>query len=170
MSDRRGFREEELGLLESLPAVESVGDGRIRYAKEFKVDCMSRYLSGERPVDIFRSVGLPPELIGRKRIERCIARWKHSDEIMRLAGGAGMLDGERRAPAQPGGRAEANLIRRQIRIIRRLESDVRRLLGELDACLALAAMETPDTAKKIGAAGRNDAQTPFDTPSDPKRE
>lgn len=31
---------------------------------------------GARPVDVFRSAGVGPEVIGRKRIERCVSRWR----------------------------------------------------------------------------------------------
>lgn len=32
--------------------------------------------AGRKPVRIFREAGLDPRIIGNKRIERCIARWK----------------------------------------------------------------------------------------------
>lgn len=42
----------------------------------------ARYAMGDRPVDIFRDNGIGPEVIGYKRIERCIARWKENpDEL-----------------------------------------------------------------------------------------
>lgn len=71
------FDDEEIGYLRSLPAVHDVRDGRIiLYSDEFKQECLDRYYAGEVPSSIFRSAGLDPALIGRKRIERCIARWK----------------------------------------------------------------------------------------------
>ena len=41
---------------------------------------MCRYNAGESPAAIFREAGLDPKLIGYKRIERCIARWKKQEE------------------------------------------------------------------------------------------
>ncbi|WP_346680962.1 hypothetical protein [Enorma massiliensis] len=38
---------------------------------------MERYYAGESPAAIFRETGLDPSLIGYKRIERSIARWRH---------------------------------------------------------------------------------------------
>ncbi len=38
---------------------------------------MERYYAGESPAAIFREAGLDPSLIGYKRIERSIARWRH---------------------------------------------------------------------------------------------
>ncbi|WP_436471563.1 hypothetical protein [Bifidobacterium pullorum] len=50
--------------------------GRIVYNDAFKRDCIRRYRNGESPAEIFRSAGLDSALIGYKRIERSIARWK----------------------------------------------------------------------------------------------
>ncbi len=75
MKDRE-FDDDEIDYLRSLPAVNSVGRNRIRYTGQFREYCMQRYRAGDSPTGIFRDVGLDPSLIGYKRIERCIARWK----------------------------------------------------------------------------------------------
>lgn len=62
--------------LRKLPAVANVTHDRITYSDTFRHVCVIRYLAGESPTKIFREAGLPPELIGYKRIERCVARWK----------------------------------------------------------------------------------------------
>lgn len=59
-----------------LPAVKSVTNGRIRYTDEFKRRVAAGYRRGESPVAMFRKAGLGPEVIGYKRIERCVARWR----------------------------------------------------------------------------------------------
>ena len=74
--DARGFSIREIGYLSKLPAVEHVTRGRIVYSEDFKIHCVRRYLAGESPARIFRRAGLDSSLIGYKRIERCIARWK----------------------------------------------------------------------------------------------
>ena len=48
-------------------------------AVEFRDDCMRRYAEGGSPAAIFREAGLDPKIIGYKRVERCIARWKAED-------------------------------------------------------------------------------------------
>ena len=58
---------------------------RITYSDEFKVECVRRYLKGESARKIFREAGLEPSLIGNKRIERCISRWKSNKAIMDAA-------------------------------------------------------------------------------------
>lgn len=74
------FTAKERAYLASLPAVESVSASRIRYSDHFRVEAMCRYNAGESPSAIFREAGLDPKLIGDKRIERCIARWKKQEE------------------------------------------------------------------------------------------
>ena len=79
------FTAKERAYLLTLPAVESVTQGRIFYTEEFKADCMRRYHDGESPSHIFAEAGLYSNLIGSKRIERCISRWKESERKGRLA-------------------------------------------------------------------------------------
>ena len=70
------FSAREMRYIQSLPAVDYVTPYRICYKEEFKRECMRRYRRGESPSAIFRSAGLDSSLIGYKRIERCIARWR----------------------------------------------------------------------------------------------
>lgn len=72
------FSVREVEYLQSLPAVKRVINGRIIYDGAFKRECVRRYRNGESPSRIFRDAGLDPDLIGSKRIERCVARWKRS--------------------------------------------------------------------------------------------
>ena len=77
-SEDMRFSSREIQYLESLPAVERVGHDRIIYRDGFKRDCVRRYAAGESPAKIFRNAGLDSSLIGYKRIERCISRWKRT--------------------------------------------------------------------------------------------
>ena len=74
------FTAKERAYLASLSAVKSVSASHIRYTDQFRVECMCRYDAGESPAAIFREAGLDPKLIGYKRVERCIARWKRRQE------------------------------------------------------------------------------------------
>ena len=85
------FSDEEIQLLRGLPAVANVTRNRITYADSFKQVCTIRYLTGESPTKIFREAGLPPDLIGYKRIERCVDRWKTS-AIKSVTGSGNMSD------------------------------------------------------------------------------
>ena len=51
---------------------------------------MCRYNAGESPSAIFREAGLDPKLIGYKRVERCIARWKQQERDERRKGKGAM--------------------------------------------------------------------------------
>lgn len=95
------FTLKEAAYLQSLPAVKHVTATRIRYEDSFKIECVRRYLRGEPARKIFREAGLIPSLIGDKRIERCIARWKTTKSIVDAAirhdtvmGGMGAADGQ----------------------------------------------------------------------------
>lgn len=84
---------EELQMLRDLPAVANVSKDRITYSNAFKQVCVIRYLAGESPTKIFREAGLPPELIGYKRIERSVARWKAA-VLKSVNGSSNMSNGE----------------------------------------------------------------------------
>ena len=83
----------EIQLLRGLPAVSNVTRDRITYSDTFRQVCTIRYLAGESPTKIFREAGLPPELVGYKRIERSVARWKDA-AIKSVSGSDTMTDGE----------------------------------------------------------------------------
>lgn len=84
---------DELQMLRDLPAVANVSKDRITYSNAFKQVCVIRYLAGESPTKIFREAGLPPELIGYKRIERSVARWKAA-VLKSVSGSSSMSNGE----------------------------------------------------------------------------
>lgn len=89
------FSPEEIKYLKSLPAVAEATSKRITYTDDFKRYFLTRYNKGASPVRLFREAGLDPALIGYKRIERCLARWREAqDEI---------LGAEASEPAQPWG-------------------------------------------------------------------
>lgn len=83
---RSKFTAKERAYLLSLPAVESVTKERIFYSKDFRKECMRRYNRGESPTRIFNDAGLYSSLIGYKRIERCIARWRDGEISKRSKG------------------------------------------------------------------------------------
>lgn len=84
---------DELQMLRDLPAVANVSKDRITYSNAFKQVCVIWYLAGESPTKIFREAGLPPELIGYKRIERSVARWKAA-VLKSVSGSSDMSNGE----------------------------------------------------------------------------
>lgn len=75
MRTRMGFNKATIDYLNGLPAVRRVGDGRIQYDPEFIGLFAALRHEGRGATEIFRAAGLAPEIIGRKRIEQCAARW-----------------------------------------------------------------------------------------------
>lgn len=75
------FSPEEVEYLKTLPAVADATSRRITYTEEFKRDCVARYLKGASPVRMFREAGMPPSLVGYKRIECAMSRWSRNEKL-----------------------------------------------------------------------------------------
>ena len=75
---RQAFSPDQVRYLRTLPAVRNVSETRITYDETFRRRATARYLAGDSPTRIFRDAGLDPEIVGHKRIERALARWKQS--------------------------------------------------------------------------------------------
>lgn len=72
----RELSEEAFRILHKSPAVKNVTEpGCIYHTTEFRDHFLKEYAKCHKTTKIFRDVGLTPELIGRKRIERSTARW-----------------------------------------------------------------------------------------------
>lgn len=86
---KASFSSAQIKRLIKLRAVVKVSPSRIRYAEWFKRECVMRADAGESPTYLFREAGLGPELIGEKRIERCMDRVESSVNITRRSRGKG---------------------------------------------------------------------------------
>ena len=112
------FSPEEIEYLRTLPAVAEVTPTRIIYAEEFKKHCVRELRKGGSPVQIFREAGLDPALIGYKRIERSVARWRKTVDVddeasdgSEVLGSVGMMTDK--SDSQAGGRSLAAKMREQ---------------------------------------------------------
>ena len=85
---REGSRE-WAGRVARSRAVLKVSGTRIRWTDEFKVHLLRELLDGRSPTEVFRTAGLPPELIGRKRIERCASHARQDGRVRALLEDAG---------------------------------------------------------------------------------
>lgn len=134
------FTNEEIAYLRSLPAVSRVTNGRIRYTEDFRRECMRRYAAGESPAKIFHEAGLDSSLIGYKRIERCISRWRDSSASASPVENAGEAkDGDAARGFSPSlhlrsGKRDLRdlLIAQQVRRIDELEREVAQLRAQID--------------------------------------
>lgn len=91
---------------------------KIYYTSEFREYAIARYESGDSPSAIFRDKGIGPEIIGYKRVERCIARWCQCEETLTTA--------ERR-------QKRIARIEREIASLRRQEAELKRLQQDSEA-------------------------------------
>ena len=78
---RRKLTPDEISYLRGLWAVSNVTPTRIIYSDEFKRYFLREHGKGRGSTEIFRDAGLPVLIIGRKRIERCTARWVRPDHV-----------------------------------------------------------------------------------------
>ena len=83
------FDDEQMALLNRIPAVRMVSRRRIYYTDAFREEFRRRSKAGESAKAIFESAGLGPRVIGLKRIERCAARWLQEDDEDESGLGAG---------------------------------------------------------------------------------
>ncbi|OXN00305.1 hypothetical protein Tam10B_1408 [Bifidobacterium vansinderenii] len=136
--ERKKFTRKQAAYLRSLPAVERVVDGRVTYSESFKRHCMRRYAAGDSPAVIFREAGLDSSVIGYKRIERCIARWRKT--IMPSMEESGELTPETiaeeaagvvNAESEPFRMSYEKLLERQINRIDELEHELSSLRRQL---------------------------------------
>ncbi len=65
---RAEFTAEQIEMLMNSPYVKRVTAKTVSYTKAFKEEFLKRYCEGESPGGIFASLGLDPDVIGRKRV------------------------------------------------------------------------------------------------------
>lgn len=156
------FSAEEVAYLKTLPAVADATVKRILYTEEFKASCVQRYAQGESPVAIFREAGLDPALIGYKRIECAIARWRKAMGVPARAATSDQIRAVRStgSPAQQqvqAGRGNGDirdlLIYQQVRRIDELERQVEDLTKQLKS----AGMELRAATNGYDTPGLQDA-------------
>ena len=180
------FSPEEVKYLKSLPAVAEATSRRITYTDDFKRYCVTRYNEGASPVRLFREAGLDSALIGYKRIERCLARWREAqDEILgaeapepaeKNSESDFHVSPERRAVIFPISRKEQNndlrdlLIAQQVRRIDELERQVDMLeallhSGRRGSRASSSSLPKRESGERGSSAGNNDV-----APTDSDRE
>ena len=73
-----GFNREEIRELKRNPNVEGVSPTRITYTDRFKAHALASWQAGTPPKKIFEAAGFDVRMIGYKRVERAIARWREA--------------------------------------------------------------------------------------------
>ena len=72
------FTLEQQELLRINPNIEKISEKSITYKDSFKFMAIEEYAKGKTPSEIFKQVGIDPEIIGTKNPGRCLVRWKQS--------------------------------------------------------------------------------------------
>ncbi len=78
------FTDEQMRLLKGNDAISEVSRTRIYYREWFQMQTIMKNRLGMGPTRIFTEAGLPPSLVGYKRIERCMSRWRRKYEGLDL--------------------------------------------------------------------------------------
>ena len=78
------FTDEQMRLLKGNDAISEVSRTRIYYREWFQIQAIMKNRLGMGPTRIFTEAGLPPSLVGSKRIERCMSRWRRKYEGLDL--------------------------------------------------------------------------------------
>lgn len=73
--------EKEQEKLKENKYVVEVNEKSVKYSEEFKTYFIKEYVLGKTPMEIFKSAGFDPKILGTKRIERAAARWRELEKI-----------------------------------------------------------------------------------------
>ena len=126
------FNEHQQRQLEANPNVKSVTERAIQYTPGFKLQAVKQNQAGKGPAEIFQAAGFDLEVIGVKKAQSALARWRRT---FHTYGENGFFE-ERRGKASKGrpkrenASAEKKLAQAEARI-RLLEAELT-LLKKLD--------------------------------------
>ena len=70
------FNEHQRRQIETNPNVASVSDRSIQYTADFKLKAVQENLAGKGPVQIFQEADFDLEIIGIKKAQSALSRWK----------------------------------------------------------------------------------------------
>lgn len=76
----KNFRQEEIEQLSKNKYVGNISRSSITYTDEFKVEYMKLRQSGTMPTEIFRRLGLKPEVVGQQRIDSVDKRLRRKSQ------------------------------------------------------------------------------------------
>lgn len=72
------FNEHQMKQLEANPNVVKVSEKSITYSPDFKVKAVKQNLEGKGPYQIFSENGFDMEVIGVKKPQKCLGRWRET--------------------------------------------------------------------------------------------
>ena len=129
------FNDHQRRQIEENPNVASVSDRSIQYTADFKLKAVQENLAGKGPVQIFQEAGFDLEMIGIKKAQSSLGRWKAT---YKTQGEQGFLE-ERRGKGSTGRpRAEKLAADKKLE---KAEARIRLLEAELTLLKKLDEME-----------------------------
>lgn len=90
--EKTKFNSEQISELLRNEHIDKCSFKSITYNKAFKLLAIQRYAEGMTATQIFRSVGLPQELVGEYVPDCCLNRWR---KTFKVKGSAGLVIEER---------------------------------------------------------------------------
>ena len=129
------FNEHQRRLLEANPNVASVSDRAIQYTAEIKIHAVKENLTGKGPVQIFIEAGFDLEMIGQKKAQSSLDRWR---KTYKTYGEAGFLE-ERRGKGSTGRPTSKQLSPEKK--LEKAEARIKYLEAELELLKKLEALE-----------------------------
>jgi transposase len=129
------FNEHQRQLLEANPNVTSVSDRAIQYTPVFKIKAVKENLAGKGPSQIFIENGFDLEMIGYKKAESSLERWRRT---FKQFGEDGFLE-ERRGKGSTGRPSTKDLSAEKK--LQKAEARIRYLEAEIELLKKLEELE-----------------------------
>lgn len=129
------FNEHQRRQIEANPNVTSVSDRSIQFSVSFKVKAVKENSLGKGPIQIFKEAGFDLDVIGHRKAQSAIGRWK---KVYQTQGEQGFLE-ERRGKGSTGRPRVENLS--DDKKLERAEARIRFLEAELALLKKLDEME-----------------------------
>jgi transposase len=129
------FNEQQRRILEKNPNVSSVSDRAIQYTAEFKIRAVKENLAGKGPVQIFIEADFDLDMIGKKKAQSSLERWRAT---YNKYGEAGFLE-ERRGKGSTGRPTSKQLSTEKK--LEKAEARIKYLEAELELLKKLEALE-----------------------------
>lgn len=137
------FNEHQRKQIEANPNVASVSDRSIQYTAQFKLKAVQENLAGKGPVQIFKEAGFNLEIIGIKKAQSALSRWRNTYKTL---GEKGFLE-ERRGKGSTG-RPRAEKLSTDKKL-EKAEARIRLLEAELALLKKLEEMERQAKKKRF---------------------
>ena len=137
------FSEHQQRILENNPHVSSVTDRSIQFAPTFKLQAVKQNIAGTGPSQIFKEAGFDVDIIGLRKAQTAVYRWK---SIYKTYGEAGFLE-ERRGKGGTGRPSSKHLSAE--RKLEKAEARIKYLEAELELLKKLDELERQASKKQF---------------------